>query len=70
MHYIAFNAQYSVECTTYFLEHFFDEKRSVSQMIDLLMTIKTHTESSKSELSSGTFDHFKVSFTVQIKNII
>ena len=29
-------------------------------MKDLVMTIKTHTESSKSELSSGTFDHFKV----------
>ena len=29
-------------------------------MIDLVVTIKTHTESSKSELSSGTFGHFKV----------
>ena len=35
------------------------KKRSVAQMKDQVMTIKTHTESSKSELSSGTFDHFK-----------
>ncbi len=37
------------------------KKQSVSQTIDLVVAIKTHTESSKSELSSGTFDHFKVS---------
>ena len=36
------------------------KKRSVSQMKDQVMTMKTHTESSKSELSSGTFDHVKV----------
>ena len=29
-------------------------------MIDLVMTIKTHTESSKSKLSSGIFGHVKV----------
>ena len=31
------------------------KKRSVSQMKDQVMTMKTHTESSKSELSLGTF---------------
>ena len=36
------------------------KKRSVSQMKDQVMTMKTHTESSKSELSSGTFDPVKV----------
>ena len=36
------------------------KNQSMSQMIDLVKTIKTHTESSKSELSWGTFDHFKV----------
>ena len=36
------------------------KKRSVSKMKDQVVTIKTHTESSKSELSSGTFDHVKV----------
>ena len=39
------------------------EKRkiqSVSQTIDLAVTIKTHTESSKSELSSGGKRPFKV----------
>ena len=35
-------------------------KRSVSQTIDQVMTIKTHTESSKSELSSGGKRPFKV----------
>ena len=29
-------------------------------MIDLVVTIKTHVESSKSELSSGIFGHVKV----------
>ena len=48
--------------TRYFLEHvFFTKKQSVSQMIDLVMTIKTHTESSKSELSSRGKRPFKVS---------
>ena len=37
------------------------EKQSVSQMIDLVMTMKTHTESSKSELSSRGKRPFKVS---------
>ena len=54
MHDIAFNARHIS------WNIFFDEKRSVSQMIDLVMTIKTHTESSESELSSGTFGHVKV----------
>ena len=54
MHNIAFNARHISWSI------FFDEKRSVSQMIDLVVTMKTHTESSKSELSSGTFGHFKV----------
>ena len=36
------------------------KKQSVAQMKDQVMTIKTHTESSKSELSSGTFGYFKV----------
>ena len=36
------------------------KKRSVSQMKDQVMTMKTHTESSKSELSLGTFDPVKV----------
>ena len=36
------------------------KKRSVAQIKDQVMTIKTHTESSKSELSSGTFDPVKV----------
>ena len=35
-------------------------KRSASQTIDLIMTINSVQESSKSELSSGTFGHFKV----------
>ena len=35
------------------------KKRSVAQIKDQVMTIKTHTESSKSELSSGTFDPVK-----------
>ena len=34
--------------------------RSVSQTIDQVVTIKTHTESSKSELSSGGERPFKV----------
>ena len=46
--------------TKYFLKLVFDKKQSVSQMIDLVVTIKTHTESSKSELSSGSFGHVKV----------
>ena len=33
-------------------------------MKDQVMTIKTHTESSESELSSGTFDHVKFEFDV------
>ena len=37
------------------------KKQSVSQMIDLVVTIKTHTESSKSELSSRGKRPFKVS---------
>ena len=37
------------------------KKQSVSKMIDLVMTIKTHTESSKSELSSRGKRPFKVS---------
>ena len=37
------------------------KKPSVSQMIDLVVTIKTHTESSKSELSSRGKRPFKVS---------
>ena len=36
------------------------KKPTLAQTIDQVMTIKTHTESSKSELSSCTFDHFKV----------
>ena len=36
------------------------QKQCVSQMIDLVMRIKTHTESSKSELSSGGKGPFKV----------
>ena len=36
------------------------KKQSVSQMIDLVMTIRMVQESSKSELSSGIFGHVKV----------
>ena len=36
------------------------KKPTLAQTIDQVMTIKTHTGSSKSELSSVTFDHFKV----------
>ena len=36
------------------------KKRSLSQMIDQVMTINSVQKSSKSELSSGIFDHFKV----------
>ena len=36
------------------------KKRSVSQMIDLVVTINSVQESSKSELSSVTFGHVKV----------
>ena len=36
------------------------EKQSVSQVIDLVMTINSVQKSSKSELSSTTFGHFKV----------
>ena len=32
----------------------------MSQTIDLVVTINSVQKSSKSELSSGTFDHFKV----------
>ena len=39
---------------------FGQKQRSVSQMKDQVMTMKAHTESSKSELSSGTFAHVKV----------
>ena len=35
-------------------------KRSMSQTIDLVVTINSVQKSSKSELSSGTFGHFKV----------
>ena len=45
----------------------FAKKQSVSQMIDLVMTIKTHTKSSKSELSSRGKRPFKVS-TFLIRN--
>ena len=36
------------------------KKTNFSSNVDQVMTIKTHTESSKLELSSLTFDHFKV----------
>ena len=36
------------------------KKQSVSQMIDLVMTIRMVQESSKSKLSSGIFGHVKV----------
>ena len=35
-------------------------------MIDLVVTIKTHTESSTSELSLGTFGHFKVHWEMNL----
>ena len=35
-------------------------------MKDQVMTMKTHTESSKSELSSTTFGHFKVYAKISI----
>ena len=38
------------------------ENRSVSKMIDHVETINSVQKSSKSELSSGTFGHFKVSY--------
>ena len=38
----------------------FRKKRSVAQIKDQIVRMKTHTESSKSELSSGTFDPVKV----------
>ena len=38
-----------------------DDPRSTSQMIDLITTIHSVQKSSKSELSSATFGHFKVS---------
>ena len=41
-------------------EYILRKKQSVSQMIDLLMTIRTVQESSKTKLSSGTFGHLKV----------
>ena len=37
-------------------------------MIDLVVTMKTHTESSKSELSSTSFDLFKVYLLFVLKN--
>ena len=36
------------------------KKRSLSQMMDQVMTINSVQQSSKLELSSGIFDYFKV----------
>ena len=38
----------------------FEKKPTLAQTIDQVMTIKTHTESSKTELSSGGKRPFKV----------
>ena len=42
------------------LNFYLRKERTMSKMEDLVMTMKTHTESSTSEVYVGTFGHFKV----------